>query len=155
MAIAKMEHRHNMNFQPLLESAQPITVHAMAAMLAVGLGGLQFVLPKGSRLHRWLGYAWVALMASVAITGLLIHEIRMVGPFSPIHLLSLFVLTTLLWAVRAIRQGLVSRHLRAMIMLYVLAFACRSLYLFTGSYYACHVDRITIWSCRTIAFCRN
>ena len=46
-----------MNFQPLLESAQPITVHAMAAMLAVGLGGVQFVLPKGSRLHRWLGYA--------------------------------------------------------------------------------------------------
>jgi uncharacterized membrane protein len=108
-----------MNFQPLLESAQPITVHAMAAMLAVGLGGVQFVLPKGSRLHRWLGYAWVALMASVAITGLLIHEIRMVGPFSPIHLLSLFVLITLFWAVRAARQGLVSRHRRAMIMLYV------------------------------------
>ena len=108
-----------MNFQPLLELAQHIRVHATAAILAVGLGGVQFVLPKGSRLHRWLGYAWVALMASVAITGLLIYEIRMVGPFSPIDLLSLFELITLFWAVRAARQGLVSRYRRAMIMLYV------------------------------------
>ena len=58
-------------------------------------------------------------MALVAITGSLIHEIRMVGPLSPIHLLSLFLLTTLFWTVRAARQGLVSRHRRAMIMLYV------------------------------------
>ena len=35
-----------MNFQPLLGSAQPIMVHAMAAMLAVGLGGVQFVPAK-------------------------------------------------------------------------------------------------------------
>ena len=41
-----------MNFQPLLELGQFITLHALVAMLAVGLGGVQFVLPKGSRLHR-------------------------------------------------------------------------------------------------------
>ena len=145
-------HRHNMNFQPLLESAQPTTVHAMAAMLAVGLGGVQFVLPKGSRLHRWLGYAWVVLMASVATTGLLIHEIRMVGPFSPIDLLSFFGLITFLGrqsgkagACQPPPQGNDNA-------LCLWAFACRSLYLFTGSYDVCHVDRITIWSCRTIAF---
>ena len=85
----------------------------MAAFLAVGIGGLQFVLPKTSRMHFWLGYAWVALMVSVAITGLLIDEICMVGPFSPIHPLSLFMLITLFWAVRAARQELVSRHRRA------------------------------------------
>jgi uncharacterized membrane protein len=85
----------------------------MAAFLAVGIGGIQFVLPKTSHLHLWLGYDWVVLMVSVAITGLLIDEICMVGPFSPINLPSLFVLITLFWAVRAARQGLVSRHRRA------------------------------------------
>ena len=108
-----------MNFQPLLESAQPIMVHAMAAMLAVGLGGVQFVLPKGSRLHRWLGYAWVALMVLVAVSSFFIHEIRVIGVFSPIHLLSLFVLVTLFTAVSAGRNGRVSQHRKAMVMLYV------------------------------------
>ena len=61
-------------------------------------------------------------MALVAITGSLIHEIRMVGPLSPIHLLSHIELITLFWAIRAARQGLVSRHRRAMRMLYVLGF---------------------------------
>ena len=101
-----------MNFQPLLESAQPIMVHAMAAMLAVGLGGVQFVLPKGSRLHRWLGYAWVALMVLVAVSGFFIHEIRVIGVFSPIHLLSLFVLVTLFTAVSAANMGLLVRTAR-------------------------------------------
>ena len=58
-------------------------------------------------------------MASVAITELLIHEIHIIGAFSPIHLLSLLVLVTLVWAVRAAKNGLVSRHRTAMMMLYI------------------------------------
>jgi uncharacterized membrane protein len=41
----------------------------------------------------------VALMALVAISSFWIHEIRLVGPFSPIHLLSIFVLAMLPLAV--------------------------------------------------------
>ena len=108
-----------MNFRPLFGSDHPIAIHAFAAMLAIGLGGAQFVLPKGTSLHRCLGYVWVTLMASVAITGLFIHEIHMIGAFSPIHLLSLLVLVTLVWAVRAAKNGLVSRHRTAMMMLYI------------------------------------
>lgn len=58
-------------------------------------------------------------MASVAITGLLIHEIHMIGAFSPIHLLSLLVLVTLVWAVGAAKNGLVCRHRMALMMLYI------------------------------------
>ena len=61
-------------------------------------------------------------MASVAITGLLIHEIHMIGAFSPIHLLSLLVLVTLVWAVGAVgaaKNGLVCRHRMALMMLYI------------------------------------
>ena len=96
-----------------MELAQPITVNAVAAFLASGIEGVQFVLPKTSRLHLWFGYAWVALMVSGAIKGLLIDGVCIVGPFSPIHALSLFMLITLFWGVRAARQELVSRHRRA------------------------------------------
>src|SRR5690348_8755302 len=37
------------------------------------------------------GLDLVALMAVVAVSSLWIHEIRLVGPFSPIHLLSIWV----------------------------------------------------------------
>ena len=108
-----------MDFQPLFGSDHPIAIHAFAAMLAIGPGGAQFVLPKETSLHQCLGYVWVTLMASVAITGLVIHEIHMIGAFSPIHLLLLLVLVTLVWAVRAAKNALVSRQRTAMIMLYI------------------------------------
>ena len=108
-----------MNFQPLFGSDHPIAIHAFAAMLAIGLGGAQFVLLKETSLHQCLGYVWVTLMASVAITGLVIHEIHMIGAFSPIHLLLLLVLVTLVWAVSAAKNGLVSRHRTSMMMLYI------------------------------------
>ena len=108
-----------MNFQPLFGSDHPIAIHAFAAMLAIGLGVTQYVLPKGTSLYQCLGYVWVTLMASVAITGLFIHEIQMIGAFSPIHLLSLLVLVTLVWAVWAAKNGLVCRHCTALMMLYI------------------------------------
>ena len=58
-------------------------------------------------------------MTSVAITGLLIHEIHMIGALSPIHLLSLLVLVTLVWAVGAAKNGLVFLHRMALMMLYI------------------------------------
>ena len=108
-----------MNFRPLFGSDHSIAIHAFAAMLAIGLGGTQFVLPKGTSLYQCLGYVWVTLMASFAIKGLVIHEIHMIGAFSPIHLLLLLVLVTLVWAVSGARDGLVSRHRSAMMMLYI------------------------------------
>ena len=43
---------------------------------------------KGTRSHRALGYTWVGLMLLVALSSLLIHELRQWGSFSLIHLLS-------------------------------------------------------------------
>ena len=83
------------DLSPLLNAAPPIPFNALAA---AGLGAVQLWRPKGGRVHRRLGYLWVALMAGVAISGLFIHELRMVGPFSPIHILSLLTLASL-WVV--------------------------------------------------------
>ena len=111
-----------MNFQPLFGSDHPIANHAFAAMLAIGPSGTQFVLPKGTSLYQCLGYVWVPLMASFGIKGLVIHEIHMIGAFSPIHLLLLLGLVNLVWAVSAPKNGLVSRHRTAIMMLYFSAF---------------------------------
>ncbi|MGB2411065.1 MAG: DUF2306 domain-containing protein, partial [Candidatus Puniceispirillaceae bacterium] len=58
------------DLSPLFKAAAPIPFHALAALAAAGLGATQLWRPKGGRVHRQLGYAWVVLMASVAISGL-------------------------------------------------------------------------------------
>lgn len=110
-----------MNWQVLWNDGLIISVHALAALLAMVLGAIQLAAPKGTRFHRTLGYIWVCAMALVALSSFWIHEFRWVGPFSVIHLLSLLVLVTLFYAIRAVRRGNVAGHRAAMIQLYLLA----------------------------------
>ncbi|MDG5495597.1 MULTISPECIES: DUF2306 domain-containing protein [Azospirillaceae] len=97
-----------------------IQAHAVLAALAIMLGAVQFAMPKGTPLHRGLGYLWVTGMALVALSSFAIHELRVIGPFSPIHLLSIFVLYALIKAIIAARQGRIAQHKRGMILLYIL-----------------------------------
>ena len=103
-----------MSLAPLLQAPGTIPLHAFAAIAALVLGIVQFVAPKGTLPHRTIGWIWVLLMAAVAVSAFWIHEIRLVGPFSPIHLLSIFVPVMLFLAVRYARRHNVSGHKRAM-----------------------------------------
>jgi uncharacterized membrane protein len=107
-----------MTLTPLFDAASPIPLHAFAAMAAFALGLVQIAAPKGTLPHRMLGWVWVVLMAVVAISALWIHEIRLVGPFSPIHLLSIWVPIMLVVAVIAARRGNVRRHKITMLSLF-------------------------------------
>jgi uncharacterized membrane protein len=104
-----------MSLAPLLDAVQPIPVHAFAAMAAFALGIVQFAAPKGTLPHRTVGWIWVGLMTVVAASSFWIHEIRLFGPWSPIHLLSVMVLLLLPIAVIAARRHDVSRHRKTMI----------------------------------------
>ena len=84
-----------MSLAPLLDAAPAIPLHAFAAMAAFALGLVQFAAPKGTLPHRTVGWIWVGLMAIVAASSFWIHEIRLLGPWSPIHLLSIFTLIVL------------------------------------------------------------
>jgi uncharacterized membrane protein len=86
---------------------------------AFALGAVQLAAPKGTIPHRLFGWLWVGLLATVAVSSFFIHEIRLWGPWSPIHLLSLFTLAMLPLAVLRARQHDVRRHQRAMIGLFV------------------------------------
>src|SRR6201999_4048814 len=83
------------SLSPLLDAAPAIPIPAFAAMAAFALGLVQFAAPKGTLPHRTIGWIWVALMAVVAMSSFWIHQIRLVGPWSPIHLLSIFTLVML------------------------------------------------------------
>ncbi|MEZ5774972.1 MAG: DUF2306 domain-containing protein [Hyphomicrobiaceae bacterium] len=108
-----------MTLQPLLDADLVIRVHTFAAMAAFGLGLVQIVAPKGTLPHRTLGWIWVALMAAVAGASFFIHELRLWGPWSPIHLLSIFVLVSLWLGVTRARRHNVDGHRKAMLGVFI------------------------------------
>jgi len=110
-----------MNTAVLFQAVPPIPAHALAAALAIPVGVAQFLMPKGTSLHRLVGYFWVALMVFVAASGFFIHEIRLWGLFSPIHLLSVMTLYFLWKSVAYARNGQIEKHLVMMVATYILA----------------------------------
>src|SRR4051794_26377423 len=99
-----------MSLNPLLEADPVIQIHAFTAMAAFALGLVQLAAPKGTLPHRTIGWVWVVLMAIIAVSSFWIHSIRLVGVFSPIHLLSIFTLATLPLAVLHAHRHNVERH---------------------------------------------
>jgi uncharacterized membrane protein len=88
-----------------------ILTHTFAAIAALALGIVVFMRRKGTPTHRWMGRAWVGLMALTALSSFFI---KANGSFSWIHLLSIGVLLMLvLGVVAAMRRNLVS-HQRIM-----------------------------------------
>jgi uncharacterized membrane protein len=119
-----------MKLAPLLEAAPAIQFHAVAALGAFALGLLQFAAPKGTIPHRTVGWIWSALMVSVSISAFFIHEIRLWGPWSPIHLLAIFTLAMLPLAVWQARRHAVEHHRKAMISIFLRALVVAGLFTF-------------------------
>lgn len=107
-----------MTLAPLLSASAAIQIHAIAAIAAFVLGIAQFAAPKGTLPHRTVGWVWVGLMTLVSITAFFIHEIRLWGRWSPIHLLAIFTLIMLPLAVRHARRHSVENHRRVMISIF-------------------------------------
>lgn len=102
---------------PLFAESAPVQFHVATVAIALLLGPVQFVLPKGSALHRTFGWAWAAAMFVTAIATFFIRDMRD-GQFSPIHIFSVMTLVGVplaLWLARV----KVTSHARAMIGLYI------------------------------------
>ncbi|MEJ8474506.1 DUF2306 domain-containing protein [Roseibium algae] len=115
---------------PLLNAGPLIASHAFAAIGALCLGTAQMVAPKGTINHRVLGYLWCILMMWVAGSSLFIFGFRLIGPFGPIHFLSLLTLVAVPAAVIAARYGRISTHKRAMTALFFWALIVAGLFTF-------------------------
>jgi uncharacterized membrane protein len=117
-----------MTLAPLLQASPAIQLHAFAAMGAFVLGLVQFSAPKGTIPHRAIGWTWVVLMLAVSISAFWIHELRLWGPWTPIHLLAIFTLITLPIAVLNAHRHRVARHRAAMISIFVGALVIAGLF---------------------------
>jgi uncharacterized membrane protein len=115
---------------PLLHANLAIQLHAFAAMGAFALGAIQLAAPKGTFQHRTVGAIWVALMLIVSISAFFIHQLKIWGPWSPIHLLAIFTLAMLPVAVWKAHRHAVAQHRRAMLGLFFGALVIAGLFTF-------------------------
>jgi uncharacterized membrane protein len=119
-----------MSLEPLLNASPVIQIHAFAAMSAFALGIVQLSAPKGTLPHRTFGWLWVVLMLTVSVSSFFIHTIRLWGPWSPIHLLSIFTLAMLAVGVSAARRHVVRKHQRTMIFTFIGALVIAGIFTF-------------------------
>ena len=119
-----------MSLAPLLDASPVIQVHAFSAITAFGLGIVQLAAPKGTLPHRTIGWIWVGLMTAIAVSSFWIHGFKIIGPFSPIHFLSIFTLVMLPIAVLQAHRHRVVTHRNAMIGIFTGALVIAGLFTF-------------------------
>ena len=107
-----------MTLEPLLNASPAIQIHVLAVVPAALIGAVMLFARKGTPVHRIAGRVWIVLMVLTALSSFFIHTIRMIGPFSPIHLLSVVTLLAAFEIVRSARQRRIQRHRRLVKSLY-------------------------------------
>lgn len=103
-----------MTIDPILSAPALVQLHLAAAAVAVLAGPVALYRRRRDAVHRVVGHAWVAGMLVLAISGLFIRTLAVIGPFGPIHLLSVFTLFALWRGVMLIRAGRIGEHGRWM-----------------------------------------
>jgi uncharacterized membrane protein len=108
-----------MSLEPILSASTAIQIHATAAVAAMLLGALVLFRPKGTPAHKLMGRIWALLMLVVATSAIFINEIRLLGPFSPIHLFVLLTYGGVAQGIWFIRHGRVREHQATMKSVYL------------------------------------
>ncbi|WP_421784819.1 DUF2306 domain-containing protein [Hyphobacterium sp.] len=114
-----------MTFEPLIEASLAIQIHFYTVVPAFVLGTVQMVLPKGTVVHRWNGYIYMALMMVTATAAAFIPSFMgrgdalIGGHFGYIHLFVVLTYVTVPLALWSARRGDVRGHRGAMIGLYI------------------------------------
>ncbi|MEO1027155.1 MAG: DUF2306 domain-containing protein [Pseudomonadota bacterium] len=101
----------------IAEMSPAIWIHLVAVAIAVFLGAAVLLGRKGTKTHKLLGRIWAGLMVIGAVSTFWIMEI-FDRSYSPIHILSVYTLISVVAGVRAIRAGRIAAHRRHMISLY-------------------------------------
>ena len=108
-----------MTFEPLLDAPTAIQIHVAAVVPAALLGAYLLVRPKGTPQHRVLGKIWLTLMVVTALSSFFIHQVNVFYGFSPIHVLSIFVLFGCWRAIANARKRNIEAHKRIVRGLYL------------------------------------
>ena len=108
-----------MNIQPFLEASTAVQVHVAGGALAFVLGGYLLARRKGGPIHRALGKVWIATMVIISLSAFFINELRVWGPFSPLHVFAVVTPISCWWAVRMARRRNRKAHGQTVICLYL------------------------------------
>ena len=107
-----------LNAAPLLAAPLSVQIHVAAALVAMVVGVVIFLLPKGTGYHRSLGWTWVGSMIVVAAT-----SIMMIADFrtgvNPLHAFTAVTVVSLWAGLAGIRRGNVQQHAGSMVGLYI------------------------------------
>ncbi len=110
-----------MNFSLTAETSPAILLHLIFALSAIIVGAIVLVCKKGTTIHRMLGYVWIIAMVVICVTSFEITSIMPNGVFrgfSPIHLLSIWVLFQLARGIYFARKHEMVRHRKCMVYTY-------------------------------------
>ena len=99
-----------MTLEPLFAAPPAVPFHVATVLPAAVLGAVLLARPKGTALHRCLGKVWLLLMVLTSFSTFFIHDLKTVGDFSPIHLLSVYVIVGSVPAIRAARRRDIRAH---------------------------------------------
>ncbi len=127
--LAHFAHPHAPNLALLGHVPPVILIHLAFAVLAFVIGAIQIIGPKGTMTHRILGWTWVVMMMTVAVSSFFIHVINPAG-FSLIHLLSVLTVIVLPLGVYAARRHRIDVHSRIMTRTYVGALVIAGIFTF-------------------------
>lgn len=110
-----------MNFSLTAETSPAILLHLIFALLAIVVGAIVLIRKKGTTIHRMLGYVWIIAMVVICLTSFGIQSIMPNGVFlgfSPIHLISIWVLFQLARGIYFARKHEMVRHRKCMVYTY-------------------------------------
>jgi len=121
-----------MTLAPLLDAPLIIQTHVLVAVPALMLGPVALWRRRRDGLHRGIGRIWVLSMTALALTGLLIPSegLALIGPFGPIHALSILTLWGLWAGVAHARAGRIAAHRAQMRWMYLGALAVAGAFTF-------------------------
>ncbi|MFM9862741.1 MAG: DUF2306 domain-containing protein [Micropepsaceae bacterium] len=107
-----------LDLAPLLAAPLSVQVHVAAAMLALVVGVVIFLLPKGTGFHRLFGWTWVSAMIVVAATSIaMIADMR--SGINALHVFTVVTVVSLWSGLTGIRRGNVQQHAGSMVGLYI------------------------------------
>jgi uncharacterized membrane protein len=107
-----------MSLAPILAAGWAVQIHLVSVLTAFVIGTWMMVRRKGTMPHKALGRIYVALMIASAVSTFWIRGLGH-GSFSFLHLLSIFVLLALPFAIVMARLGRVQAHRYTMIGVYL------------------------------------
>lgn len=99
-----------MTFTPLLHMPLYLQMHSAGALVLITLEALVILRSKRDRLHKISGYIWTVAMAAAATSSFSMHELWVIGLFSPLYVLAIVTRWSLWVGIRRAIAGRIDAH---------------------------------------------